>query len=166
MARSMLQLVRLSHKFWEEAVGTACYIQNRGFHQSLGMTTPFELWHGHKPNLDNLRIFGCIAFAFVPEAKRNKLDARATKSIFIGYGEANGYKAYKLFNPKPKESSSAEVCFFKKIHFSQQYLTPLHIPQIFHSHLTNFLRSCYLPHLSLSHLPPHILKPINHLAKA
>ena len=117
MARSMLQLAGLSHKFWEEAVGTACYIQNRGFHRSLGMTTPFELWHGHKPNLDNLRIFGCIAFAFVPEVKRNKLDARATKSIFIGYGEANGYKAYKLFNP-----TTQRIFFSRSVVFQEDTL--------------------------------------------
>jgi hypothetical protein len=80
----MLQLAGLSHKFWEEPVSTVCYIQNRGFHQSLGMTIPFELWRGYKPNLDNIQIFECTAFASVLEEKRNKLDARATKAIFIG----------------------------------------------------------------------------------
>ena len=81
MARSMLQFSHLSPQFWEEAVGTACYIQNRGFHRSLGLQTPYELWHGHKPNLNNLRIFCCDAYAFVPNVQRNKLDPRATKSI-------------------------------------------------------------------------------------
>ena len=90
----MLNAANLEPKFWEEAVATACYIQNRIYHRSIGLHTPFEMWYGHKPHLQDLKIFGCIAFACVPENKRNKLNARAQNSIFVGYGDAHGYKAY------------------------------------------------------------------------
>ncbi|XP_059436317.1 uncharacterized protein LOC132169274 [Corylus avellana] len=56
-----------------------------------------EAWSGYKPSVAHLRIFWCVAYAQVPEAKRRKLDARGEKCIFIGYSEES--KAYKLYNP-------------------------------------------------------------------
>ena len=145
MARSMLQFSHLSPQFWEEAVGTACYIQNRGFHRSLGLQTPYELWHGHKPNLSNLRIFGCDAYAFVPNVQRNKLDPRATKSIFIGYGEASGYKAYKLYDAQKRR-----IFFSRNVIFQENGLSTK-VSSSFSSSL-----SCNLPPLlpTPTHLQP------------
>ena len=98
-ARSMLHAAKLESKFWEEAIATTCYIQNRIYHHSLGFLTPFELWYGHKPHLQNLKVFGCPAFAHISDAKRKKLDPKAKKTVFVGYGDAHGYKAYCLYDP-------------------------------------------------------------------
>ena len=98
-ARSMLHVAKLESKFLEEAIATTCYIQNRIYHHSLGFLTPFELWYGHKPHLQNLKIFGCPAFAHISDTKRKKLDPKAKKAIFVGYGDAHGYKAYRLYDP-------------------------------------------------------------------
>jgi hypothetical protein len=59
--------------------------------------TPQEAWSGYKPSVAHLRIFGCVAYAQVPKAKRRKLDDRGEKCIFVGYSEES--KAYKLYNP-------------------------------------------------------------------
>ena len=37
--------------------------------------------------MSHLRNFGCIAYAYVPETKRKKLDDRGEKCIFIRYNE-------------------------------------------------------------------------------
>jgi hypothetical protein len=39
-------------------------------------------------------MFGCLAYAMVPDEKRGKLDAKDTKCLFLGYCE--GTKAYRL----------------------------------------------------------------------
>ncbi|KAF8409152.1 hypothetical protein HHK36_005225 [Tetracentron sinense] len=65
--------------------------------KSVKNQTPQEAWSGYKPSVSHLKIFGCIAYAQVPEAKRKKLDDRDEKCIFIGYSEKS--KAYKLYNP-------------------------------------------------------------------
>jgi hypothetical protein len=44
-----------------------------------------------------LRVFGCTAYAYVD---KGKLEPRAVKFIFLGYG--SGVKAYKLWNPETK----------------------------------------------------------------
>ncbi|KAM0985722.1 hypothetical protein ACFX13_013180 [Malus domestica] len=59
--------------------------------------TPQEAWSGYKPKVAHLRVFGCVAYAQVPEAKRRKLDDRGEKCVFVGYSEES--KAYKLYNP-------------------------------------------------------------------
>ena len=121
-AHSMLHAAKLESKFWEEAIATACYIQNRIYHHSLGFLTPFELWYGHKPHLQNLKIFGCLAFAHISDTKRKKLDPKAKKSIFVGYGDAHGYKAFRLCDPDTNTLNffSGSVLFDEDIILQQQ----------------------------------------------
>jgi hypothetical protein len=52
---------------------------------------------GRKPSLAHLRIFGYEAFLHVNIEKLSKLDPKAHKCIFIGYGKIA--KGYKLWNP-------------------------------------------------------------------
>ncbi|KAM2792748.1 hypothetical protein PS2_004361 [Malus domestica] len=59
--------------------------------------TPQEAWSGYKPNVAHLRVFGCVAYAQVLEAKMRKLDDRGEECVFVGYSEES--KAYKLYNP-------------------------------------------------------------------
>ena len=63
--------------------------------------TPEEAWAGCKPFGDHFRIFGCIAYAHIPDEKRKKLDDKGEKCIFLGVSEHS--KAYKLYNPITKK---------------------------------------------------------------
>lgn len=66
-ACSMLQTAGLSHQFWEEAVATTCYLQNRLFTSVVAAGyTPYSLWFGHQPDLTHLRIFGSPAYSILP----------------------------------------------------------------------------------------------------
>jgi hypothetical protein len=62
--------------------------------------TPEEAWNGRKPSVDHFKVFGCIAYAHVPDEKRKKLDDKGEKCVFLGINEH--LKAYKLFNPITK----------------------------------------------------------------
>ncbi|KAI5648811.1 hypothetical protein M9H77_34816 [Catharanthus roseus] len=53
--------------FWGEAVSTAVYLINRSLSTAINFKTPLELWSGEPPNLSNLRVFGCSAFAYQKE---------------------------------------------------------------------------------------------------
>ena len=81
-------------QFWAEAIHTATYVHNRSPTSSLKEVTPFERFFGQKPDVSNLRVFGCIAFKHIPDAKRRKLDNKSCKCVFVGYPE--GTKGYKL----------------------------------------------------------------------
>jgi hypothetical protein len=82
--------------FWGEAVVTAVYILNRSPTKALNGRTPYEAWHGRKPAVSHLRVFGCLAFG-KELGHISKLDDRSTPGVFIGYAE--GSKAYRILDP-------------------------------------------------------------------
>ena len=97
--RSMLADSRLPHKFWAEALSTATYLVNRSPTKALDGKTPFEAWNGKKPNVNHLRVFGCAAFSHVSKEDRKKLDPKAKRCIFLGYGaQRKGYRLYDREN--------------------------------------------------------------------
>ena len=95
-ARCMLQHKQLSNAFWAEAINTATYVLNRAPTTAVEGKTPEEVWSGTKPSVQHLRVFGCDAYAHVPDEKRTKLDSKSRKCIFLGYVE--GTKCYRLYD--------------------------------------------------------------------
>ncbi|KAK3000052.1 hypothetical protein RJ639_022601 [Escallonia herrerae] len=86
-ARCMLSNARLSKEYWAEAVNTTAYLVNRSPSTTIDCKTPEKVWFVKHANYENLRIFGCPAYAHVNDGK---LEPRAKKRIFLGY--ANGGK--------------------------------------------------------------------------
>ena len=70
---------------WVDAVNTAAYLINRCLMKPLNLELPEEKWKGKKTSLTHLRIFGSIAYVHIDAEKRDKLDAKAQKCVFIGY---------------------------------------------------------------------------------
>jgi len=93
-ARSMILAQGLDLEFWGEAMNTAVYIKNRCPTKVLNSKTPQEVWSGRKPDVFHLRVFGCKAFAHVPDEKRTKLESKSMPCVFLRYYE--GTKAYRL----------------------------------------------------------------------
>lgn len=98
MARSNLKSMDVPEKLWGEAVNHAVYILNRITTKSLKNSTPYELWTGRKPNLDHVRVFGCIAYARIAQAHLKKLDDRSKKLVHLGVEK--GTKGYRLLDPE------------------------------------------------------------------
>lgn len=96
MARCMLLQAKLGSKFWAEAISTAAYIRNRSPTRALENQTPFEVWFNKKPNVSNLQIFGCKAYALDKTKSKGKFDPRSKPCIFVGY--ASDAKAYRLWS--------------------------------------------------------------------
>ena len=92
--RSMMDHASLPDKYWAEAVECAAYIRNRLPTTALTeRKTPFEVWSGRKPNISHLKVFGCMAYAHIPDSQRNKLDKKAVKLRFVGYAiQSKGYR--------------------------------------------------------------------------
>ncbi|MCO5568445.1 hypothetical protein L7F22_022144 [Adiantum nelumboides] len=102
-SRSMLQVAALPQSYWEEALATACYLQNRLPSRTLPNLTPYTRWTGEKPDLSHIRIFGTPCYSWVQPVHRNKLDSRAERCLLVGYGERFGVKAYRLYNPTTRK---------------------------------------------------------------
>ncbi|KAL0641299.1 hypothetical protein Bca4012_102867 [Brassica carinata] len=59
--------------------------------------SPFEVLNKSKPHIDHLRVFGCLCYVWVPGEQRNKLEAKSTKAMLIGYSVTQ--KGYKCYDP-------------------------------------------------------------------
>ena len=101
-ARTMLVHAGVPLNLWGEAVVTANYLKNRLPTKALkGYVTPYEKWFGRKPDVSHLKVFGCIAYAHVPDVLRRKLDEKAIKLRFIGYDQnTKGYRLYDKVSQK------------------------------------------------------------------
>ena len=116
MARSMLFHANLPLELWAEAVSTASYIRNRCPTSSFKGATPYERWTGVKPDVSNLRVFGCDVYVHVPDQVRRKLEKKAIKAVFVGYPA--GKKGYKIYNPKTKRFAFSRDASFVENSFS------------------------------------------------
>jgi hypothetical protein len=85
MAHSLLKSRGMPTIFSGEAVATAVYLQNRAPTKSLNGITPYKAWHGHRPDVQHLRTFGCVAFIKATTPHLRKLEDHGTKVVFIGY---------------------------------------------------------------------------------
>jgi hypothetical protein len=74
--RSMMSLFDLSIMFWGYALEIVAFILNRAPSKFVE-TTPYELWHGKKPKLSFLRVWGCEAY--VKKLQPDKLESKAKK---------------------------------------------------------------------------------------
>ncbi len=112
-ARNMILAQRLELEFWGETVNTAMYIKNRCPTKAFHSKTPQEAWSDRKPDVSHLRVFGCKAFAHVPDEKRTKLESKSIPCVFLGYYE--GTKAYRLMCVTTKRIiKSRDVVFIER----------------------------------------------------
>ena len=108
--RSMLSHAHIPKEFWAEAVNTSVYLRNRS--PTTGIT-PYGCLLKKKPDVSNLRVFGCITYVHVPDNQRKKLDEKSRKSIFVRYPE--GVKGFKLYDPVSRKFiRSRDVKFLEK----------------------------------------------------
>ena len=72
------------------------------------------MFFGKKPDLPNLKVFGCTAFKHI-ETHQDKLSDKATKEVFVGYSEDS--EAYILNNPYSKKTSFSRNVSFDETSF-------------------------------------------------
>lgn len=91
---------------------------NRFPTKALISKTPYEMWHGSKPKLSHLRVFGSTAYVH-NKTRKTKFDDKSFKSILVGY-EPNGYK---LYNTENNQFFIARDIIFNESNFVQSRLT-------------------------------------------
>nr|GEY97592.1 zinc finger, CCHC-type [Tanacetum cinerariifolium] len=110
--RCMMKPTNMPQNFWAEAVRHAIYILNSVPTKALEDITPYEEIKQMKPNLENLKVFGCIAYAKVPSQHLTKLDDRSTKMVYLG--NEQGSKAYRIFDP-----TTRKICVSRDVKFKE-----------------------------------------------
>jgi len=114
--RAMLKGAKLGTEYWGEALLTATYLKNISPTKAVKGKVPFEAWTKEKPDISNLRIFGCQAYKHVPKTDCKKLGDRGKPCIFVGYCEHQ--KGYRLINPEePQKILNATSVVFDETMF-------------------------------------------------
>jgi hypothetical protein len=86
---------------WTEAAQSAVkFINFSPTKANLGLT-PDEQFYSVKPDLSQLRIFGCLAHVHIRKDLRNKLEPRSETRIYLGTDEES--KGYRIFIPSSKK---------------------------------------------------------------
>jgi hypothetical protein len=115
-ARAMIAHAELPNHYWAEAVAAAAYVCNRTTTTAIKENkTPYERWYGRKPRVSHLKVFGCVAYAHVPDSERRKLDKKAVKLRFVGYSRKS--KGYRLFNEQTQKLLNRIDVIFNETEF-------------------------------------------------
>ncbi|KAG7598928.1 Zinc finger CCHC-type [Arabidopsis suecica] len=110
MTRSILKHMNMPNYMWGEAVRHATYVINRVGTRVLKTKTPYEVFKGRKPNIEHLRVFGCIGYTKTESSHLKKLDDRSRALVHLG--TEPGSKAYRLLDPTTRRITvSRDVVF-------------------------------------------------------
>ena len=91
-ARCLLADANLNIRYWPEVVLTASYLKTRTIANTVEKKSLYEIFFGKRPNIANLKLYGCKVFVRTPESKRNsKWDRKSDVGILVGY-ENVGYR--------------------------------------------------------------------------
>lgn len=124
----MLFKYNLPKILWEEAVNYACYLKNRSPTRALNGMTPYEAFHGKKPDLSNLHEFGCDVWILKPENQQNKLEPKSEKFVFTGF--SNGGNAYRYYNPRTHKVLVSREAHFPEAKAPEQELVDVLMPRL------------------------------------
>jgi hypothetical protein len=70
MHRTMMekaQCLQLNSRFLTDAVLAAVYLINWSPSSAFQNKVQAELWHGEKPDLRKMKVFGCVAYLHIPK---------------------------------------------------------------------------------------------------
>lgn len=132
--KSTIAEFKLDKRLWMEIADAVIYPKNRSPTSAVA-TTPYELWHGSKPDLSHLRIIGSTAYVHIPKEKRIKLDVNTHKGILVGYG--GGTNQYKVWDLTRKDVVvSRDVVFIEGKPVDQTPATYIEEPRIMYDSIT------------------------------
>ncbi|GJY30700.1 putative ribonuclease H-like domain-containing protein [Tanacetum coccineum] len=100
-ARTILTYSLLPTTFWDKAVNTACYVQNRVLVIKTHNKTPYELLIGRTPNLDFMRPFECPVTILNTLDHLDKFKGKADEGFLVGYSINS--KAFRVFNTRTRK---------------------------------------------------------------
>lgn len=117
VARALLFTMNVPKTFWLDAVQTAAFLINRMPSRVLNFQSPLEVLSS-PASLFPIppKVFECICYVHVDKSRQSKLDPKALKCIFLGYGPSQ--KGYKCYHPVSRQRFvSMDVTFHEILPF-------------------------------------------------
>nr|GFC67220.1 retrovirus-related Pol polyprotein from transposon TNT 1-94 [Tanacetum cinerariifolium] len=96
----MLSAAKVPLFFWTEAIGTACFTQNRYLVIPRHEKTPYHIINDQKPSVKFFHIFGSICYIVRDGENLDKMKEKGDECIFVGYSTQS--RAYRVFHKKTR----------------------------------------------------------------
>ena len=122
--RTFLLRHKVPQRFWGDAILTACYLINRMPSSVLHDQIPHSILLPTQPFFYLPPcVFDCVCFVHILTPRQDKLSAKATKCVFLGYSRLQ--RAYRCYSPGTNRYFiSADVTFFKDSSFFSSAVRP------------------------------------------
>ena len=101
---------------WELTLEHASYLQT--ITALPGRCTPHELTFGKRPDISNLRSFGCEVLAYREKDKRTKLQPKVDSGIYVGTSHQHSDDTYKILMIKGK--TAGKVVTRRHVYFNER----------------------------------------------
>ncbi|GKB12217.1 retrovirus-related pol polyprotein from transposon TNT 1-94 [Tanacetum coccineum] len=120
-ARTMLNSAKLPKQFWEEAVNTACYTQNRSIILKRHGKTAYDVFKGRSPDdIIYFYVFGYPVHIHNQRDLLGKFDEKADDEFFLGYSPMA--KAFRVLTSEDKKWKKHIMLHLVKM--MKQFLNP------------------------------------------
>nr|GEY27665.1 hypothetical protein [Tanacetum cinerariifolium] len=94
-ACTILSASKLSLFFWDEAIATACYTQNRSIIIPTHKKTKYHIINEKNPLIRHFHIFGCTCYLTMYGENLDKMKEKGDPCILVGYfTQSKGYRVY------------------------------------------------------------------------
>ncbi|GJZ73708.1 retrovirus-related pol polyprotein from transposon TNT 1-94 [Tanacetum coccineum] len=122
--RTMLNSAKLPKQFWEEAINTACYTQNRSIIVKRHGKTTYDVFRGRFPDISYSHVFGCPVHIHNLRDHLGKFDEKAGDGFFLGYSlMAKAFRDDEVISQLSTEGDA--INFNENISFSNnEFLEP------------------------------------------
>jgi hypothetical protein len=108
--RSLLTTANMSWLLWGEAFLFAVDVVNVSPSRGLGGETPYSRRFSERPDVDQLKIWGCIVHVFTPKVlRKSKLENPGKLGLFVGFAKhSESVRVLNLRSGRVEEKRSVE----------------------------------------------------------
>ncbi|KAJ3553828.1 hypothetical protein NM688_g3412 [Phlebia brevispora] len=110
--RAMILARSLPRKFWQDAIAYLCHVKNCCSTRALDGKTPYEVFWGRRPDVQNFQEFGIPCWVLVPENRQDKLAAKSEQYIFTGI--ADNAAGWRYYSPKTNQILTSRNVIFTR----------------------------------------------------
>lgn len=128
VARTLRFQSGLSLHHWGDCVLAAVYIINRLPSSVLKFKTPYETLFHEEPSYNELKAFGCLAFAYNHSPTKDKFSPRGIPCVFLGYPPNK--KGFRLLNLLDKSVLISRDVIFNETIFPMNTTNASYIPPL------------------------------------
>ncbi|CAN1131585.1 Retrovirus-related Pol polyprotein from transposon RE2 [Linum perenne] len=94
---ALMHTAKIPLKYWTLAFDTSTYLINRTPTPLLSYYSPYSVLFQSHPNINDLRIFGCLCYPWLRPHTNNKLEPRSVPCVFMGYSRLHkGYRCLHI----------------------------------------------------------------------